>query len=63
MDYANEAYPNQGYSTLPDDPVKRAQMRFSIPLVAEAFFTSWTTMLGKRASSDDDIKAFNTRLK
>lgn len=24
MDFANDAYPNQGYSTLPTDPIKRA---------------------------------------
>ena len=62
MDYANDAYPNQGYSTLPNDPVQRAQMRISIPLVAEAFFASWMAMLGKRAASEDDMKAFNSRL-
>ena len=62
MDYANDAYSNQGYSTLPNDPVQRAQMRMAIPLVAEAFFASWTTMLGKRAASEDDMKAFNSRL-
>ncbi len=62
MDYANDAYTNQGYSTLPSDPVQRAQMRMAVPLVAEAFFTSWTAMLGKRAASEDDMKAFNSRL-
>lgn len=37
-------------------------MRMAIPIVAEAFFTSWTNMLGKRAASEEDMKAFNTRL-
>ncbi len=61
MDYANDAYPNQGYNTLPTDPVKRAQMRMSISL-AENFFTAWTTMLGKRVYVEEDMKTFNDRL-
>jgi len=62
MDYANDAYPNQGYSTLPENPVHRAKMRMAVPNVAEAFFTSWTSMLAKRVASEDDMKAFNSKL-
>ena len=29
MEYAEEAFPDQGYSTLPKDPVERAQIRIA----------------------------------
>lgn len=37
-------------------------MRMAIPPVAESFFASWVTMLGKRAYVEEDMKVFNNRL-
>ncbi len=36
-------------------------MRMAIPL-AEALFTAWTAMLGKRVYVEDDMKVFNDKL-
>jgi glutathione S-transferase len=32
MEFADEAYPDQGYSLLPKDPVERAKMRLDFPI-------------------------------
>ena len=33
MEYIEEAYPGQGYSTLPTDPVERAQLRLACNII------------------------------
>ena len=60
MDYAEEAFPDQGYSMLPADPVQRAQMRLAIPL-SEQLFSAFYTMFMKKVHDETDVK--NTKEK
>lgn len=61
MDYVNEAYPKQGYASLPEDPMKRAKMRLAIPMV-EQFFTAWQQVISKRVYHEEEMKAFREKL-
>lgn len=62
MDYIDEAFPKRGYSTLPHEALKRAQMRMSV-VHPEQFFASWVTIIGKRDKfAEEDMKLFNAKL-
>lgn len=47
MDYVEDAYPHQGYSLFPDDPVMRAKMRTAIPLL-DAYNAAWWPIYMKK---------------
>ena len=54
MDYVEDAYPTQGYSLLPSDPVLRAQMRLAIPIM-EAVGAAWFPIVMKRRYEEPDF--------
>ncbi|TNV76451.1 hypothetical protein FGO68_gene12864 [Halteria grandinella] len=62
MEYVEETYKNQGYSTLPPDAKLRAKLRMSIPL-AESLFSAWIAVLSLRTYSEPEMKIFNAKLK
>eukprot|EP00347_Sterkiella_histriomuscorum_P017638 403348572 len=61
MDFAEEAFPDQGYSTLPSDPVLRAKLRLAIPL-SEQLFSAFYTMFMKKTFDEQDTKNIKAKL-
>lgn len=61
MDFAEEAFPDQGYSTLPRDPIERAKMRLAIP-IGEQLFSAFYTLFMKKAYDENDIKIVKSKL-
>lgn len=55
MDFAEEAYPTQGYSMLPADPVMRAKMRIAIPLL-DSYNQAWFPVYLKKAITEEEAK-------
>ena len=62
MDYAEEAYPDQGYSTLPSDPVLRAKIRLAIPLIDNLAGAYYPLYMKKKSFNEDDLKALKAKL-
>ena len=54
MEYVEDAYPVQGYSLLPSDPVKRAQLRMLAP-IPESFFGAWFPIYMKKAAVEPEL--------
>lgn len=61
MEYAEEAYPTQGYSLLPDDAVKRAFMRLGTALI-DPLGGIWFTIYMKKAYFEEDFKVLREKL-
>ena len=61
MDFLEDAYPGQGYSLLPEDPVKRAFMRIAINLV-ENLNSVWYPIYFKKAYDEADFKNLKEKL-
>lgn len=61
MEYAEEAFPTQGYSLLPSDPVKRALLRMAIPM-AEAIMSAWFPIMMKRHGTEEDFNNVKDKL-
>lgn len=55
MDYIEDAYPDQGYSMLPTDPVLRAQNRIAYNLV-DGLNNAWYPMYFKRSGDEAGFK-------
>ena len=64
MEYVEDAYPNndEGYSLLPEDPVKRAQLRMISP-IAEAFFGNWYPIYMRKAYDEAEYAKLNEAFK
>ena len=60
MDYAEEAFPDQGYSTLPTDPVQRAKLRIAIPL-SEHLLSAFYALVMKKEYDEAQIKNFKEK--
>ena len=61
MDFVEDAYPGQGYSLLPEDPVKRAHMRVAINLV-DNVNGAWYPIYMKKANEEADFKNLQEKL-
>jgi glutathione S-transferase len=62
MDYIEDAYPDQGYSMLPADPVLRAQNRLGYSLV-EALNGAWYALYFKKAYDEAGFKLLHEKLR
>ncbi len=61
MDYIEEAYPSQGYSFLPADPVLRAKNRLGYSLI-DGLNGAWYPMFFKKSSDEAGIKLLQEKL-
>ena len=61
MDYAEEAFAGQGYSLLPDDPVKRAQMRLAFP-IGEQIFSAFYPIFMRKEYNEEEFKNLKSKL-
>ena len=61
MEYAEEAYPTQGYSLLPADPVVRAKMRLGIALT-EALGPVYFPIYLKKATNEEEVKPLKEKI-
>lgn len=61
MDFVEDAFPEQGYSLLPTDPVQRAHVRLGTALV-DAFNGAWWPIYMKKAYDEADFKALKEKL-
>jgi len=61
MDYVEEAYPDQGYSLLPKDPVLRAKMRIGTNLV-DALNGAWFPLYMKKSFPAEEFKPIIEKL-
>ena len=61
MDFVEDAYPGQGYSMLPEDPVKRAHMRVAVALV-DNVNGAWFPIYMKKAYDEGDFKILREKL-
>ena len=61
MDYIEDAYPDQGYSLLPADPVLRAQNRIGYSLV-DGIINTWYPLYFKRACDEAGLKLLQEKL-
>jgi glutathione S-transferase len=61
MDYIEEAYPDQGYSFLPADPVLRAKNRIAYNLI-DGLNGAWYPMYFKKSADEAGIKALQEKL-
>lgn len=61
MDFVEEAYPGQGYSLLPEDPVQRAHMRVAVNLV-DNFNGAWYPIYMKKGYVEADFKNLQEKL-
>lgn len=55
MDFVEDAYPSQGYSLLPADPVLRAKMRLGIALT-DAFGSAYFPIYLKKQTNEEEAK-------
>ena len=62
MEYVEEAYPDQGYSTLPRDPVERAQLRLASLLIDQVQGAYYAIYMKRRNFSDEDAKNLQVKL-
>ena len=59
MDYCEEAYPRQGYSTLPEDPVQRAHLRLGMNILDQlqsAYYPFYSKRLNYEESDVKNLK-------
>ena len=61
MDYIEDAYPTQGYSLLPADPVVRARMRLASALSDASMMTSFPLYL-KKKTTEEEAKAIKEKI-
>jgi glutathione S-transferase len=61
MDYAEEAFPDQGYSTLPADPVVRAKMRIAFPL-SDQLMGAFYPIVMKKSYDEEQFKKLRDTL-
>ena len=61
MDYAEEAFPEHGYSTLPVDPVQRAKLRISIA-IAEQLLPAFYALVMKKEFDEGQMKTLREKL-
>lgn len=63
LDYVEEAYPEQGYSILPIDPVQRAQVRIAVATLVDPLLGPFYVIYGKKGKlTDEDIDALRAKL-
>ncbi|CDW81451.1 glutathione s-transferase [Stylonychia lemnae] len=62
MEYAEEAYPDQGYSTLPDDPVEKAQLRLASLIIDQVQAAYYPMYMKKFGFDDNDLKNLKEKL-
>jgi glutathione S-transferase len=61
MELIEDAYPKQGYSMLPEDPVKRAQMRVAINLI-DPLNAAWYPIYFKKSIDEADVKNLHEKM-
>ena len=61
MDFIEDAYPGQGYSLLPEDPVKRAYMRIAINYV-DSLNGVWYPIYFKKTYDEADFKNLREKM-
>ena len=61
MEFLEDAYPVQGYSLLPEDPVKRALMRVAFP-IADAIMSAWYPIYMKKGYDEEAFKNLQDKL-
>ena len=61
MDYIEDAYPEQGYSLLPADPVLRAQNRIAYSLI-DGLTGAWYPLYFNRGKDEAGFKLLNEKL-
>ena len=61
MEFVEEAYPTQGYSLLPADPVVRARMRLGINLV-DGLLGAYDQIYLKKSTNEEEVKPLKEKL-